>query len=382
MNAKAYEEEGWAHAEVLRAVEGERSAAQAELAAAQAGFKTSLEAQLARTAAAEQDLDATEVKLEKEEQRAEAAEAQCKQAYRDLVVVRTELQDVKQSRDSWEDRAKKHEAAAHVLATGVEALRSEKGDAMSEADKLRQHLKQESQRAQQLREELAEVKASAAEAAEAAAEEIARLEREAAHVKAEKEAVGSLLREEKQARAGVEKELKEMRERDRVLAQERDEAVQREEALKLKYAELDVFKLDVIARELKGLDTEVSKLRRETQSFVQTAKNFLDPSDKTQGVSCATGLMEMATKMRGHIKDVISKCLSETTKFHIGAAIEDKKAAGVLKEGGVMGGYVRKEGGVMGGYVAVGPPPAEVKSKMHPRQRDEVRHALRAAHAK
>merc|ERR1719221_1512968 len=54
-------------------------------------------------------------------------------------------------------------------------------------------------------------------------------------------------------------------------------------------------------------------------------------------------LLNQCQDLRAHIRDVIQKCLSETQKLHIGAAIDDPLAAGELQDGGVMAGYVCEE---------------------------------------
>lgn len=69
-----------------------------------------------------------------------------------------------------------------------------------------------------------------------------------------------------------------------------------------------MFKLDVIARELKVVDTSLHEL-----------------SDHPSPASIAY--------CRGHVKDVINQCLRETHKLHIGAPLHDPGANGAVLAG-------------------------------------------------
>jgi hypothetical protein len=64
--------------------------------------------------------------------------------------------------------------------------------------------------------------------------------------------------------------------------------------MRLRYDELDVFRLDVIARELKVIDEHMKAATSDEGKWG-----------------------------RGHVKDVINQCLKETHKLHIGAPTHD-----------------------------------------------------------
>jgi len=90
------------------------------------------------------------------------------------------------------------------------------------------------------------------------------------------------------------------------------EAVESEASLALRYRELDVFRLDVIARELKLLDSGLNDLvHAKTQ-----------PPTVLSSEWC-----------RGHVKDIINQCLKETHKLHIGAPLNDHMANGSVIAG-------------------------------------------------
>eukprot|EP00933_Yihiella_yeosuensis_P017902 TRINITY_DN14880_c0_g1_i1.p1 TRINITY_DN14880_c0_g1~~TRINITY_DN14880_c0_g1_i1.p1 ORF type:complete len:474 (-),score=163.57 TRINITY_DN14880_c0_g1_i1:57-1478(-) len=125
--------------------------------------------------------------------------------------------------------------------------------------------------------------------------------------------------------------------------QERLDALERERIMALKYKELDIFKLDIIARELKLLDNELGHVGKSVKFFqndVQRMKNYDEQKSMEEHGS---KMMDQCHGLRGHIRDVINKCLSETQKLHIGAATDDHTAAGVLQDGGVMAGWVQEE---------------------------------------
>merc|ERR1711957_1041801 len=66
--------------------------------------------------------------------------------------------------------------------------------------------------------------------------------------------------------------------------------------------------------------------------------------ERSELVHGGTELLDGCGQLRGHIRDVIKQCLSETQKMHIGISVgEDFLAAGELKSGGVMAGYVCQE---------------------------------------
>jgi len=117
------------------------------------------------------------------------------------------------------------------------------------------------------------------------------------------------------------------------------EAAERERIMALKYGQLDVFKLDVIARELKILDDELGVVGKEAKSMHQDVGKIKAYEDQQVVTNHTNKMIDQCTHLRGHIRDVIHKCLSETQRLHIGAAVDDKTRAGVLADGGKVEGY-------------------------------------------
>ncbi|CAK9090373.1 Probable protein phosphatase 2C 3 (PP2C 3) [Durusdinium trenchii] len=126
---------------------------------------------------------------------------------------------------------------------------------------------------------------------------------------------------------------------ERLLAakeREREEAEARERMMAVKYKELDIFKLDIIARELKALDNELQRVGSGVKGLNQAAARLRN-YDEQQGIGNQSDqLLDQCKQLRSHIRDVINKCLSETQKMHIGVGIDDPLAAGDLKDGGTM----------------------------------------------
>ncbi|CAJ1359226.1 unnamed protein product [Effrenium voratum] len=126
---------------------------------------------------------------------------------------------------------------------------------------------------------------------------------------------------------------------ERLLAakeREREQAEARERMMAVKYKELDIFKLDIIARELKGLDNELGRVGSGLKSLHQDATRLRNYDEQQQVGNQSDSLLDQCRLLRGHIRDVINKCLSETQKMHIGVGIDDYMAAGELKDGGTM----------------------------------------------
>jgi len=124
---------------------------------------------------------------------------------------------------------------------------------------------------------------------------------------------------------------------------EREEALARERFMSVKYKELDIFKLDVIARELKGLDNELARLGSAVKSLNQDAHKLKNYDEQQHILQLGDTMMDQCKLLRAHIRDVINKCLSDTQKMHIGVAIDDHMAAGDLKDGGTMVAAVYEE---------------------------------------
>jgi len=117
---------------------------------------------------------------------------------------------------------------------------------------------------------------------------------------------------------------------------EREEAEARERMMAVKYKELDIFKLDIIARELKALDNELGRVGGGVKSLHQDAGRLRNYDEQQSIGHQSDQLLDQCKQLRSHIRDVINKCLSETQKMHIGVGIDDPLAAGELKDGGTM----------------------------------------------
>merc|ERR1712048_766541 len=124
---------------------------------------------------------------------------------------------------------------------------------------------------------------------------------------------------------------------------ERQEALEKERSMSVKYKELDIFKLDIIARELKALDNKLGSLGRVAKDLLQDAGRIKEYMDQQRISQQGDKMLDQCKMLRAHIRDVIHKCLSETQKMHIGVAIDDYMAAGELKDGGTMVGVVYQE---------------------------------------
>jgi len=147
----------------------------------------------------------------------------------------------------------------------------------------------------------------------------------------------------KKLKKNAEKELEEMRRLLEEKEKERLDALERERIMALKYKELDIFKLDIIARELKALDNELSMVGKTAKALLHDAARLKNFDEKEQITPHGDNVLEQCKDLRAHIRDVIHKCLSETQKMHVGVAIDDHMAAGELKDGGVMAGFVVTE---------------------------------------
>lgn len=117
---------------------------------------------------------------------------------------------------------------------------------------------------------------------------------------------------------------------------EREAALEKERLMAVKYKELDIFKLDIIARELKALDNELGRVGSGVKSLSQDSSRLRNYDEQQMVSQHSNNLLDQCKLLRAHIRDVINKCLSETQKMHIGVGIDDYLAAGELKDGGTM----------------------------------------------
>merc|ERR1712232_1380876 len=104
---------------------------------------------------------------------------------------------------------------------------------------------------------------------------------------------------------------------------ERLEALERERLMAMKYKELDIFKLDIIARELKALDNELGSVGKQAKMLQNDSAKLRNYDEQQQLIPHGDKMLDQCRDLRAHIRDVINKCLSETQKMHIGVAIAD-----------------------------------------------------------
>jgi CRP-like cAMP-binding protein len=96
------------------------------------------------------------------------------------------------------------------------------------------------------------------------------------------------------------------------------EAIAREAEMRLKYNQLDIFKLDMIARELKKLENKIGIVRDKTKGHGLDAKGLTDFASKECIASYAHDAGETLSACKAHIREVIEQCFSELQKMHIG----------------------------------------------------------------
>eukprot|EP00930_Biecheleria_cincta_P084338 TRINITY_DN73822_c0_g1_i1.p1 TRINITY_DN73822_c0_g1~~TRINITY_DN73822_c0_g1_i1.p1 ORF type:complete len:1276 (+),score=295.68 TRINITY_DN73822_c0_g1_i1:55-3828(+) len=123
--------------------------------------------------------------------------------------------------------------------------------------------------------------------------------------------------------------------------QERLDALAREKVMFSRYKELDVFKLDIIARELKGVLKKVEITEKRIKQLKDDSNRFKDYGDRKQAEVQCNQQVDCCRQTEAHIHDVILKCFSETQRRHIGIAsnnehLADDRRDGRLLDGGQM----------------------------------------------
>lgn len=108
-----------------------------------------------------------------------------------------------------------------------------------------------------------------------------------------------------------------------------------------RYKELDIFKLDVIAREMKGVLKKVELTEKQCKQLKDDASRFKEYADKRQVEGHGNVMIDGCRQTAAHIHDIILKCLSETQRRHIGIATDneyraDNRRDGRIADGGTM----------------------------------------------
>lgn len=113
-----------------------------------------------------------------------------------------------------------------------------------------------------------------------------------------------------------------------------------------RYKELNVFKLDVIARELMSFERKLESQRSDIQLLRRTSTKQLKDSDDQDWLALrCIDLVASCRELKSHVQDVIHKCLSETQKLHIGAHLDEPRKAGQLSHGGWLSGIFEEAPG-------------------------------------
>mmetsp|Transcript_109876 Transcript_109876/g.342475 ORF Transcript_109876/g.342475 Transcript_109876/m.342475 type:complete len:436 (-) Transcript_109876:175-1482(-) len=356
-----YEEQQWASDERIRKAEDSAGSMQAELEAAAAEFAQELLAALARAARADQAREAAEAERARAFERegwARRAEAEAKEAQ---TALKAELEAAVRARQVATEEAQARAAEALAAEEVRRRFEAERDASRQEAAMLGVQLAEQRSHAEGLEHRLESALAGVAKATARAEALMAQLGEQAQDLRSVQAAFDKELQKCKE----LEEQAEGLRAQISSLEFERDGANDREKQLMLRYAELDVFKLDVIARELKNVDRQMDCLRGDARTFQEAVKKFINSNDQTASTKVALRFVDATTKLRGTFRDIIERCLSETQKLHVGAAVKDPTAAGLLKDGGKMAGYVRPGDANEGG------------GSSHPRQQDEIRREKR-----
>merc|ERR1712066_339824 len=118
---------------------------------------------------------------------------------------------------------------------------------------------------------LSEQLAIAQRSLETAATDAQALQQKLAASKEETRVSDELLAKERNRVIELDEGLQSLHAQKEQLEKERDEGLARERQMEQRYSELDVFKLDVIARELKNMDRQLETLRSESRSLSEAA---------------------------------------------------------------------------------------------------------------
>merc|ERR1719373_1183923 len=84
---------------------------------------------------------------------------------------------------------------------------------------------------------------------------------------------------------------------------ERLEALEKERLMALKYKELDIFKLDIIARELKALDNELTAVGKTAKMLITDAHRLRNMDEREQISPHGDNVLDQCKDLRAHIRD-------------------------------------------------------------------------------
>lgn len=330
---KLHEEQQWNADIKIQEADARTEQVLSEFAAAQAEFTNRYQDALVQMASAERSRELAEAACARSQEREEAANQAGSKARAEVTGLREEVRLAFEARKVAEEAAATNAAIAAEAQAATSQLTAERDTARGEVARQAVELTTEKQRGAGLQQKLATALAAAADGAASAAE----LSRELIAQESTLAAAQVSLLEETRRCTEFQVQIRQLQAKISQLEGERDESRSEVRSLECRYAQLDVFKLDIIARELKNVDKQIDALLGDSKSLLQASKKFTDYAASQACSKLAMSTSETSTKLRGTVRDVIERCLSETQKLHVGAAIQDAKAAGILKDGGCMG---------------------------------------------
>merc|ERR1712151_1069981 len=102
--------------------------------------------------------------------------------------------------------------------------------------------------------------------------------------------------------------------------------------------ELDIFKLDIIAREMKLVLNKVGLAEKSTKELQDDAKKFKDYGEKQKFNASGAEMQDQCKQIAAHVHDVILKCLNEKQRMHIGVATDNEYKADDRRDGRILDG--------------------------------------------
>mmetsp|Transcript_40039 Transcript_40039/g.89779 ORF Transcript_40039/g.89779 Transcript_40039/m.89779 type:complete len:621 (-) Transcript_40039:160-2022(-) len=285
---------------------------------------------------------AAELEAERASQSEAAALKAAQIAKNQLTVAESKVRAMAKARTEEEAKAR---AEAERLELLELRLRREAREAAASGGESSEAALRLAARVAELEAEVADLEATRQEERRAAQAEHAKLmdaKREIGDLKRLLKDRDALLGDSSNARARAEQQ---ETQRSRVLAEmasareDLRRAVESEARAKLRLLDLDIFRLDVIARELKRVDENLGVLAERAGERGGASSEAGADAAATQGARHGRPLStESVAWCRGHIKDVITQCLKETHKLHIGAPLDDPGANGEkIREAGTKG---------------------------------------------
>mmetsp|Transcript_16715 Transcript_16715/g.38617 ORF Transcript_16715/g.38617 Transcript_16715/m.38617 type:complete len:1605 (-) Transcript_16715:154-4968(-) len=128
------------------------------------------------------------------------------------------------------------------------------------------------------------------------------------------------LRKMKRFRNQVNIELDELRFQVEELERERDELLEREQRLGLKYKQLDVFKLVEVSKTLKVVDSEIGAIGKQVTLLQSHSGKIVGNSEQRAFVSHIDHMMQQCVNLRSKVRDLLTHCVGDATRVQQQAA--------------------------------------------------------------